>query len=274
MANQYQKSEFFSSPSPTLPLQRRGRESTHDSQSVSGILRCAKYAFSPNKLGYCGPNKNRDLFEYCQTQTADRGLNQILADFQVMYPYLSFIARENQLKDPFDQRVVDAYWLGNSLLDNISLNHFYWHLLDGQKLSNKLSNKLLNKVFGSFQKGATPHHNYHVFNIYKRTGYLDINHTLETMDKCRISWAKILAVTSRGYDVEYQPLVCQIKGRQPELKIGPAVRKAAVQGFVTDARVGDWISLHWDWPCEILTEQQMWSLKLYTKKMLEIAYAV
>lgn len=261
MTAQEQKTEFFSSINLSLPFQKTKREK-------DGILRCAKYAFSPNELGYCGPDKNQDLFEYCQTKTIDAGLSDILKDFQTLYPYLNLIAKTNQIKDPFNQLVVNAYWLGNDLLNNVSLNQFYRHLSDGLNLNKKLNKKLLNKVFGKFQKGALPHHNYHVFNIYKRTGHLDINHTLTTMDKCRISWAKITAVGSEVYQVKYQPLVYQNLTDQPQLGLGHSINKTVVKGFVTSAMPGDWISLHWEWPCEILTDKQLCNLRIFTKRFL------
>lgn len=232
----------------------------------SGLLRCAKYAFSPNQLGYCGPNKNRDLFEYCQTQAADAGLNNILKDFQTLYPYLSFIAKENQLQNPFCQAVVDAYWLGNNLLDGITLNNFYRHLTDTLQLKKKLSKRLFNLVFANFKKPATPHHNFHVFNIWQRTGNLAALHTIETMDKCRISWAKVKQVLPNGYEVNYQPLTVNSSTNQLDLAV-PA-KKIVVKGFVDQAKIGDWISLHWDWPCEMLTNSQVFNLKQYTEKML------
>jgi len=41
---------------------------------MNGLWRCAKYAFSPNKLKYCGPDKNQELKGYLQTKTSDQGL--------------------------------------------------------------------------------------------------------------------------------------------------------------------------------------------------------
>lgn len=237
-----------------------------DNLIKTGLLRCAHYSYSPNKLGYCGPNKNRDLLEYCQTQTTDRGLNLILKDFQTLYPYLNFIAQENQIKNPFAEKVVDAYWLGNDLLANVELNHFYQHLLDGQQLKKKLSKKLLNLVFGNFKRGATCHHNFHVFNIWQRTGHLAMPHTLETMDKCRISWARITAILPEGYEAQFQPLA--IDPISDKLTLAPPLKKIVTKGFVSEAQINDWISLHWDWPCEKLSSQQVRRLKKYTKQML------
>lgn len=263
MTAQEQKTEFFSSINLSLSFQKKKEEK-------DGILRCAKYAFSPNQLGYCGPNKNQDLFEYCQTQTVDAGLNNILKKFQTLYPYLSFIAKENRIKDEFNQAVVDAYWLGNDLLANVKLNHFYQHLLDGQQLKKKLSKRLLNLVFGNFKRGVTCHHNFHVFNIWQRTGHLAIPHTLATMDKCRISWAKILRVLSNSYEVAFRPLA--VGPISDKLTLAPPLKKIVTKGFVSNAQINDWISLHWDWPCEKLSRTQLANLKKYTKQMLFLTH--
>ena len=39
--------------------------------------------------------------------------------FEGAYPYLELIASENGIADPLDARVVEAYWLGNDLLEHV-----------------------------------------------------------------------------------------------------------------------------------------------------------
>jgi len=71
---------------------------------MKGLLKCARYAFSPNKLKYCGPvDKNFELFSYLTEKVEDQGLEELLDDFAVMYPYLKLIAEENGIKDVFSE---------------------------------------------------------------------------------------------------------------------------------------------------------------------------
>jgi len=103
---------------------------------MNGVLRCARYAFSPNKLKYCGPDRNSELFSYISKRISDQGLVELLDDFKVMYPYLKLIADENGIKDVFDERVVEAYWIGNNLLDGVSIRGFWDELMERQKLKD------------------------------------------------------------------------------------------------------------------------------------------
>src|SRR3989344_6013550 len=96
----------------------------------SGTILWARYSFSPNRLKYCGPDANLDLFECAARQTAERKLREILSEFEAAFPYIRFIASENKIHDPFDWRVTEAYWLGNDLLKKVSVFKFYRHLED------------------------------------------------------------------------------------------------------------------------------------------------
>ena len=59
---------------------------------MRGMLKCARYAFSPNKLKYCGPvDKNFQIFSHIVDKVEDQGLVELLDDFQVMYPYLKLM---------------------------------------------------------------------------------------------------------------------------------------------------------------------------------------
>ncbi|MFC2047471.1 DUF6390 family protein, partial [Chloroflexota bacterium] len=68
---------------------------------LDGTIMFARYAFMPNKLGYCGSNDNRALFDYCAAKHTDPGLVAILKKFEAAYPYLKLIASNNNISDPF-----------------------------------------------------------------------------------------------------------------------------------------------------------------------------
>jgi len=242
-----------------------------DQFSSQGILRCARYAFMPNKLSFCGPDKNKDLFYYAHKQEADQGLDLILKEFQVLYPYLKFIAQSNQIKDPFDERVIEAYWLGNQLLENVSKSRLYYHLLDEQQLKKKLNKKLLKKVVAKIPLGAKPHHSFHVLSVWKRTGHLDVMHTLNSMDLCRISWGKIKGVSPPYLEVESQPLILE----NEKLKLGPLTGQKVLteidkSGFIKKPRLDQWISFHWGLACEVLNNYQVANLKKYTEESIRL----
>ena len=85
-----------------------------------GLLLCAKYSVAPNYFGYCGPDENKSLIDHLKEGIADREVKSILSEFETLYLNLTLIAKENKITDVFDRRVVEAYWVGNHLLQNIS----------------------------------------------------------------------------------------------------------------------------------------------------------
>lgn len=242
-----------------------------DQFSSQGILRCARYAFMTYELKLCTPKSNQDFFAYYQSEPTGRGLSLILKEFQTLYPYLEFIARANGVKDPFNEQVIEAYWIGNQLLENITKSELYNHLTDKIGLKKRLNIKLLRQVINKIPLGARPHHNFHVFNIGKRTGNLDIMHTLNSMDLCRISWGKIKKVDLPNLEVEYQPLVLE----NDLLGLGGEVRQKILvemndAGFIKEPRIGQWISFHWGFACEVLNQQQVENLKKYTQESIQL----
>ena len=86
-----------------------------------GPLMFVRYAYPPNSLGYCGPADFTAFREYAVAGVVDGGLVQLAQAFAGAWPYLELIAHGCDISDPLDQRVVEAYWVGNELLDKVPL---------------------------------------------------------------------------------------------------------------------------------------------------------
>jgi hypothetical protein len=235
---------------------------------LNGSLRFIRYAFMPNRLRYCGGDDNRTLFEYGIENTTDGGLSPLLRRFTGALPYLQLIARANGIADPFDPRVVEAYWIGNQLLDRVEVRQLYDHLLD--RFGKQLQGRTRELVLGKAPTGARPHHSFHVLDVHSRVGELE--HSLQTLDGCRVSWGRVVAVDGAELLVERQPLVLE----HGKLGLGEAqrtrmVRQVDGRGFADAAEVGDWVSLHWGWVCEVLTPHQQVNVARYTRHHLALA---
>src|SRR3989338_6111793 len=94
--------------------------------ALEGIRRCSRYAFGPNRLHYCGPDANAELRANIEAGATDFGLARLLKQFKTLFPYLVQIAAANHLQDPFDWRVVEAYWLGKQFLAAGGKRNLYW----------------------------------------------------------------------------------------------------------------------------------------------------
>jgi hypothetical protein len=239
---------------------------------MDGIIRCTRYAFGPNRLHYCGPDANAEIRAYLEAGEVDVGLTKLLGAFKTMFPYLRLIADSNGIRDPFDERVVEAYWLGNSLLDNVGKRRLWRHLAEGLNLKKKLTPREFELVEEKVGHGAVPHHNFHVLDIWKRTGHEARPHTLESMDACRISSGKVIEVDGPNILVEREPIT--IMGGKLAVGAPERVRiRRALESLsdIEQLQPEQIISMHWGVPCEVITPAQAADLRHYTLKHLALA---
>lgn len=190
--------------------------------------------------------------------------------FSGAYPYLRLIADANHIADPFDLRVVEAYWIGNPLLDNVSRRPLHESL--AERFRARMPARSFEWLGAVVGMGATPHHNFHVFSVYPRAGLMNdaaADIRLETMDNCRISWGRVLTI---GADtvVVARPAI-ELSGGK--LVVGPPRQKTVTwqldgRGLSGPLTPGDVVSIHWSWACEVLSSRALARLKLATRGAL------
>jgi len=237
-----------------------------------GPILFVRYAFAPNRHGYCGPNDNASFFEYGVTGTVDSGLRALSQEFAGAWPYLELIAGATGVPDPLDRRVVEAYWVGNALLDRVGTTAL------GGSMEDRFRRRT-GRQFASLAEGvvagAVPHHSFHVFCIYPWVGLLGDDRrgaqALTVLDRCRIRWGRVLSASGDQVVVESEPLTWD--GQR--LQLGPPASEVAVRavdgiGLLPDLAPGDWVSLHWEWVCDRLGPHQLAALRRYTRRHLSI----
>jgi len=252
-------------------------------RKIDGSILAARHSFMPNRLGYCGPDENEVLLEACLNNKPSKELIDALKGFQAAYPYLRFIAQSLGVDDPFDYRVVEAYWIGNDALQKIAPTGFYDHLRE--RLKAKYPKEQIKRLFEAQPYAAFPHHALHVFNAFSTMGTVPDSFATATgpddivgsmMDKCRISWGKVLRSDGKGsLSVEYEPVL----RREGKLSLGSPVTTnvvSEIQGrsFLSDVKPGDWISFHWGFACTTLTPTQVANLRRYTLSDMTLANTV
>jgi hypothetical protein len=236
---------------------------------LSGALRFARYAYPPNELGFCGPDASRQLLEQVTAGVDDGDLHRLVRGFEGAWPYLELIARANGITDPLDARVVEAYWIGNDLLDHVGPR------LMGDSLEDRFKGRTAGAwhlLAESVPAGALPHHSFHVFGVYPWVGLLREGRTTEplrVLDRCRIRWGEVVSVGIGEAVVRSRPLVWD--GRR--LSLGAVEEESAVVsldglGLAGPVQPGDWCALHWDWVCERLDAEQVASLRRHTMRQL------
>jgi hypothetical protein len=236
--------------------------------TTSGMLSFVRYAFMPNHLGYCGGTESETLFEHATDGNPDDRLIPLLAKFGGALPYLQTIAGANGIRDPFDEWVVEAYWIGNGLLERVDSGRLQNSLEErfGKHLSPKMRPHVLHKP----REGARPHHFFHVADVYRHLEPEEVG--MAAIEGCRISWGRVTAIDGSELVVDRRPVV--LRGSQLVLddpRSERIRRSLDGRGFADAAQVGDWVSIHWGWTCEILDERKRRNLEHYTGLHLALA---
>lgn len=223
---------------------------------TAGPLLFARYAYPPNALGLCGADSPRTLLEYGDARASDGGLAELARTFDGAWPYLTLIARANRIADPLDPRVVEAYWVGNALLDQVRPDEFARHVDD--RFRGRIG-RAREHIVDAIAAGGVPHHCFHVFAVYPwlgllRTGVVD--QPLHVLDQCRTTPAVVQAVDGDSVAVLARPLRWDAEAEALQLD-APATRIVRFKddglGFVPKPRPGDRVSLHWDFVCDVLS---------------------
>jgi len=240
---------------------------------VSGPILFARYAYGPNRLGLCGPDDASALFGGTSEGGDERELRQLARGFEGAYPYLELIARANEIPDPLDRRVVDAYWLGSRLLDSVSPDAFADSLR--LRFRPRLGQPTWKALESSAPAGAKPVHAFHVLDVFPKVGLMrseQVDNVLKTMDSCRIRWGRVLERDGDALVVNAVPLAL-VDGK---LALGEPRRERITawrdgKGFLGEVGAGDVVSIHWDWACDVLDAGAVARLRSWTRRQLTIA---
>ncbi|WP_092808461.1 DUF6390 family protein [Rhodococcus globerulus] len=235
---------------------------------VSGPALFARYAYPPNELGYCGADDPSALLRQAAGTVTeqDRGRAQ---QFDGAWPYLEALARAAGVDDPLDPRVIEAYWLGGSLLDSVNSEELVAHLR--HEFGTRNDGGLLPDLDG--RDRALAHHSFHVLAVYPWVRLLRKHGAvpLSILQNCRIRWGEVREIGDEYAEVESSPLafdgnrltrgpneIEQVRWNVDGIPLAPA----PVRGNV--------VALHWDWLCDSISVKQAEALDHAEEAALEI----
>lgn len=205
-----------------------------------GLKMAIKYSIVPCQLGFCGPTDKSEqhaLLKFLSRKPSkstgrekdEEKIKSILKKFAGTNIYYNFIARSNNITDPFDKKVIEAYWLGNEFLEKL--------------------------------RGAA-HHSFHVYKIGSITGRIKFTDKLQ--DLCRISWGKVKEINNDKITIEYQAIIRnKVSGK---LGLGKPIKKIVDwnKAILPEVKIGDIISIHWNKAIEVLNDRQIANLIRFT----------
>ena len=149
----------------------------------------ARYAFGPNRLGYCGPGSGGAGGEAVGGDERPR-LPELARGFDGAWPYLGLSPGRRGIGDPLDRRVVEAYWLGSPLLDGVPRT-LAESLATGSGHGSPGGWRWLAATAG----GGRPVHAFHVLDVFPRVGLLRLSRRRTGAGghgRLRIRWGRVL----------------------------------------------------------------------------------
>ncbi|WP_329060833.1 DUF6390 family protein [Streptomyces sp. NBC_01429] len=217
--------------------------------SERGAILFARYAYPPNELGYCGPADASALLR----AEATAGIERSARRFEGAWCYLELLAESAGIPDPLDERVVEAYWIGNELLD----------LTDPAALLARMRDRFRGQRGGTWREAsgrALAHHSFQVFDVYPWAGLLRVSAhptALSVLDRCRIRTGVVRSVHGESATVESRAL----RWTGTHLVPGPPRRESVRwsrggRSLIPGVAPGDLVALHWDWVCDVITRSQ------------------
>jgi Family of unknown function (DUF6390) len=243
-------------------------------EPVSGPLSFARFAVPPNVLGYCGGADSEALVGHLQVGLDGPELVALCQAFEGAWPYLQLIAGSAGLADPLDPRVVEAYWLGNRLLDGVPPASFTADL--ERRFRPRTPRREWPWLASKPADGARPHHSFHVLEVMPRIGMLragQIQAIVPAMEQCLIRPATVVTTKPMAWPGG-QSLVVAIRPllmRDGNLAFGPTVEQAVTGGPDVDVRPGDPVAVHWGWSCGRITPAQARALESVSADALQRA---
>lgn len=231
----------------------------------SGVRLAVSYGYIPCMLGLCGPQdgkKRKIIARYLkEPEKFDAEIRKILKDFKGAYPYYKLIARSNGISDPLDYSVIEAYWLGNSLLKKVKVYDFKKMMKKEFLPLGKMPAIKINYLPAK----AIPCHNFHVLFIGSVTGRFE--ETPSGLDLCRASWGKVKQVRRDAIVAERQPLKFGKK-----ITLNKPVEKIIRwnKHILPEVKPGDWISMHWNTAIEKLNPLRLKNMIKYNQDILKI----
>lgn len=234
---------------------------------MDGLERGAGYSLPPCSLGLCGQKGSADvLFGYIDKKKSKEEVKKEFRKFEGLYPYLELIASESSMK-PFDSKVIDAYWIGNELLENVRISKFRKMIMDKFSGKGKLPLAVAKRFASLLPEGAIPHHSFHVLYFNSITGRL--SPSIRLLDKCRIGWGKVERVGKKNAIVSSSPLLFRkglyFLGRARKEEVSLMYRGRQL----VNPKKGDIVTFHWGIVVDILTEEQRDNLRAYTLRSIK-----
>lgn len=192
----------------------------------------ARIALPPNLEGACGTEETPEILEACIREGKCTKIREILPTFKTMFPNLQKIADAVGM-DVLDYPVVEAYWLGNALLDR------------------------------EWSDGVIP---FHLTQVLGTAHALPVDPEIASVNACMIRWGIVTKVEGKAVSVDLNSLQ-RVEGKYTLVQQLEKVQYR--KDFDPKLKVGDTVVVHRGYVCMILAREEEGTLSKWTIKVLE-----
>lgn len=224
------------------------------------LVRACKYALLPNKLGYCGASDfSKSYLTFIENPKPSEApkIEATLRSFRAMYSYLKLIASHNDA-EPFSNDVVEAYWLGNSLLDNVPVEAVKKMI---KNAFIEIPKEQREKKADFLKNHALVQHSFHV--LYVNFLNPKVKPVCKNMDMCIVKYGKV--IDSSAKKVKTKSI--SLKYALGEIKVIEKVLMLE-NPFNYDLKKGTLVSAHWGNIIEPIDEERSkWIKKALLKNV-------
>jgi hypothetical protein len=224
------------------------------------------FSYSPNHKGYCGRDSAGDVFTRCILKGECEKVPRELKHFIVLYPYLKTIATLTGLS-LFDHKVVEAYWIGNELLEKIPVSGYDTLLKEFKKQG--VPSWLINTLRKKKPVRFIPNHLFQVLHVGVGQASGSVPFDIQSINSCMIRWGKVLMVKADGTVTASLKQLTQSGAGYKLTKVKTTLSAGSSPFF--KPKVGEIIAVHWGHIVKRLARKEETNLTYWTKQMLLIS---
>jgi hypothetical protein len=222
----------------------------------------SRFSMPPNSLGYCGRDTATDAFRKCIFTGQCNTVTEEITHFIVLYPYLKTISQVTGL--PYtDYKVIESYWLGNSLLKQFKPEH-YSLLIDNLEKQG-VPDFLISEMRTNPPKRLIPLHLFNILHVGVGRASGSVEFNLDSVNHCMVRWGDVVEITKQDLTINLTSLTAfkppfGLEKTPHTFKYEPAL--------LPRLKIGSIVAVHWQQVVKVLTKQETFNLSAWTQQLL------
>ncbi len=224
---------------------------------MEGLRIACLYSFSCPELKKAKEKKT--ILEFAKEPQFEKApkAREILIKLEPFFFY-QFIAHQNKISDPFNERVVRAYWLGNEFLKRVTKEEIKTFTLLKKEITHKkiTALKLLELINGK------PHHNFETLWLIKKNQFLT-ERILQEITDCLVRPGKIIKQERNILFLE----TFRLNLEEKKIVLKKEICKVD-QGFLKDPKKEHLVAIHLSRAREKISKETFQNLLKITKEAI------